>query len=84
LGFGIPIPFVIPFNVAPEKKCGSKATRDTIIRKYFKQKMDNDYLFNKKKILLCFLKGVTEDGITENAITLFFGRTGRWHNRKML
>jgi hypothetical protein len=29
-------------------------------------------------------KGVTEDGITENAITLFFGRTGRWHNQKML
>jgi hypothetical protein len=28
--------------------------------------------------------GVTEDGITENAITLFFGRTGRWHNWKML
>jgi hypothetical protein len=30
------------------------------------------------------LMGETEDGITENAITLFFGRARSWHNRKML
>jgi hypothetical protein len=29
-------------------------------------------------------EGMTEDGITENAITLFFGRAGRWHNQKTL
>jgi hypothetical protein len=40
--------------------------------------------------LVC-LKGVTEDGITENVITLFFGRTrrpenaitGKYNNQKM-
>jgi hypothetical protein len=36
-------------------------------------------------LILCGChNGVTEEGITENAITLFFGRTGRQHNRKML
>jgi hypothetical protein len=28
--------------------------------------------------------GVTEDGITENAITLIFSRTGKRYNRKII
>jgi hypothetical protein len=34
--------------------------------------------------IMYVVKGVTDDGITENATTLFFCRTGKCHNQKTL
>jgi hypothetical protein len=43
-----------------------------------------DLIWFKIIFKICDLIGVTEDGITENAITLIFSRTGKRYNQKII
>jgi hypothetical protein len=62
-----------------ERKRDKRRGIERVGRETGSHKYDKDYFFAKSTFL-----GVTEDGITENAITLVFFRTGKWHNQKTL